>query len=381
MKLTSLELSNFSVARSARFSFSTDINVFIGRNGAGKSHILKLLYTLLRARRDSGESPTDEKLARDINGKLAGVSRPDDGSTGRLVSRGVGRNTSRIHLRASKDESSSDLEIALTTLSNLRVPINTFERVAPSVFIPSREVLAMYEGFVQAYEERELSFDETYRDLCVQLGGALLRGPRLEAVRKLAAPLEEVLGGSIRLLGNRFYRQAPGGNLEAHLLSEGLRKIGALTHLVLNGSIIKNGFLLWDEPEANLNPKLVTVIARTLRVLAGMGIQIFVATHDFLLLNELALADDFKDSLPKGEPRVDIKFFGLNLAEDGTHVKVEEAEQLRSLSGNDILDEFAAFYDRRSEALDRALSWLANSRVHACCELVPRIPDCQVETS
>ena len=105
----------------------------------------------------------------------------------------------------------------------------------------------MYEGFVQAYEERELSFDETYRDLCVQLSGRQLRGPRLAAVRALAKELEVVLGGAIRLDGGRFYRVAGGSSLEAHLLSEGLRKIGVLTHLVLNGSLIKNGFLFWDE--------------------------------------------------------------------------------------------------------------------------------------
>ncbi len=352
MKLTELRLSNFSVIRSGHFSFSPQINVFIGRNGAGKSHLMKLLYALLRAHRDVALEPEPEGVAAALRGKLAGVFQPDDAAVGRLVSRGPGRNKATIHLSATvaKDETLG-CDVTISNLSRVTVKATSLPRMQPSVFLPSREPLAMYEGFVQAYEDRELKFDETYRDLCVQLSGNQLKGARLAAVRSLAEPLEEVLGGSIRLNGNRFYRTGPSGNLEAHLLSEGLRKIGALTHLVLNGSLIKNGFLFWDEPEANLNPRLVTVIARTLRMLAGFGIQVFVATHDFLLLNELALADDYQGQLNDGAPDVDVRFIGLELQDDGTHVKVSTADRLRDLENNDILEEFSAYYGRRSRII------------------------------
>jgi ABC-type ATPase involved in cell division len=351
MKLTELRLKNFSVVRQGSFAFSPQINVFLGRNGAGKSHVMKLLYSMLRAHREGSQRLVPADVAPALKSKLVGVFRPDDGAVGRLVSRGTGRNTASVSLEATDSPKSSPLECHFTvsTLGRLSVGMTSFPRTQPSVFLPSREALAMYEGFVQAYEDRELSFDETYRDLCVQLSGAQLRGPRLVAVRNFARPLEEVLGGSIRLNGGRFYRNAPGGNLEAHLLSEGLRKIGALTHLVLNGSLIKNGFLFWDEPEANLNPRLVTVVAKTLRRLAGFGIQVFVATHDFLLLNELAMADDYRGALKDGAPEVDVRFIGLNLSPDGSHVSVESADRLRDLNNNDILEEFAAYYGRRSE--------------------------------
>lgn len=353
MKLTGLQLKNFSVIRSGAFSFSPQINVFIGRNGAGKSHVMKLLYALLRAHRDAGQEPAPESVAPAFKSKLAGVFQPDDGAVGRLVSRGTGRNTATIQLSASGAATAEMLQcnVTVSNLGKVTVKSTSLPRMQPSVFLPSREPLAMYEGFVQAYEDRELKFDETYRDLCVQLSGSQLKGARLAAVRNLAEPLEEVLGGSIRLNGNRFYRTGSGGNLEAHLLSEGLRKIGALTHLVLNGSLIKNGFLFWDEPEANLNPRLVTVIARTLRMLAGFGIQVFVATHDFLLLNELALADDYRGQLKDGAPEVDVRFIGLELQGEGTHVKVSAVDRLRDLENNDILEEFAAYYGRRSRII------------------------------
>jgi len=353
MKLTELRLTNFSVVRQGTFAFSPQINVFLGRNGAGKSHVMKLLYSMLRAHREVSQKPVPADVAPALKSKLVGVFRPDEAAVGRLVSRGTGRKTASVVLEAAHSPKSSALECKFTvsTLGRVAVGATSFPRMQPSVFLPSREALAMYEGFVQAYEDRELSFDETYRDLCVQLSGAQLRGPRLDAVRKLATPLEDVLGGTIRLNGGRFYRSAQGGNLEAHLLSEGLRKIGALTHLVLNGSLIKNGFLFWDEPEANLNPRLVTVIAKTLRRLAGFGIQVFVATHDFLLLNELAMADDYRGGLKDGAPEVDVRFIGLKLSPDGSHVSVESVDRLRDLHTNDILEEFAAYYGRRSELI------------------------------
>jgi len=34
--------------------------------------------------------------------------------------------------------------------------------------------------------------------------------------------------------------------------------------------------VFWDEPEANLNPKIVMVIARTILDLATSGIQVFI---------------------------------------------------------------------------------------------------------
>jgi energy-coupling factor transporter ATP-binding protein EcfA2 len=348
MKLTALDLKNFSVVRSGTFSFSPQINVFLGRNGAGKSHVMKLLYSVLRSHREARLTASDADPTPALKNKLAGVFRPDDGAVGRLVSRGAGRNKATVEVGATEGSKSYSFDFTVSTLGRVAMRTNTLPRLEPSVFLPSREALAMYEGFVQAYEEKELSFDETYRDLCVQLGGAQLRGPRLDAVRRLAVPLEEVLGGAIRLNGGRFYRSAPGGNLEAHLLSEGLRKIGALTHLVLNGSLIKNGFLFWDEPEANLNPRLVSVIAKTLRRLAGFGIQVFVATHDFLLVNELAMADEFQRELKDGAPAVDVRFIGLNLSEDLSHVQVQTADRLRDLQRNDILDEFANHYERRN---------------------------------
>ena len=51
--------------------------------------------------------------------------------------------------------------------------------------------------------------------------------------------------------------------------------------LIRNGLLEKNSVLLWDEPEANLNPELYPLVANILLALQKNGVQIFLATHSY----------------------------------------------------------------------------------------------------
>lgn len=44
MTITRLALKNFTVFEDAKFEFCPGINVLIGENASGKTHVLKLLY-------------------------------------------------------------------------------------------------------------------------------------------------------------------------------------------------------------------------------------------------------------------------------------------------------------------------------------------------
>ena len=81
----------------------------------------------------------------------------------------------------------------------------------------------------------------------------------MQAIAALAEPFErDVLECVVRLEGGKFYVYSSDGTIEAHLLSEGERKIASLVRLIVNGSLTSNDLLFGDEPEANLNPRLVT---------------------------------------------------------------------------------------------------------------------------
>ena len=57
--------------------------------------------------------------------------------------------------------------------------------------------------------------------------------------------------------------------------------------LIQNGTLNNGSILFWDEPETNLNPKLFGPVMNILLELQRDGVQVFLATHDYLILEEL----------------------------------------------------------------------------------------------
>ncbi len=327
MPLRRLKLQDFSAFKQAELELVDGLNVFVGANGTGKTHVLKLIYAMLEAQRTSTV----------LDAKLAGVFKPDRNQIGRLARRIHGQSTAKVSLYG---EGSSVLSFKLDTKGSLHALTRWPNDAAPAVFLPSREILAMYEGFIAAYQDRELSFDETYYDACIRLNANPVKGARRDQADEILQLLRKALGGHVELSGSRFYVKFHGdrARMEAHLVAEGLRKIASLERLLLNGSLTKNGFLFWDEPEANLNPRLTTIVADILGVLTRMGIQIFVSTHDFLLARRLSV----KAMLP-GQPRT--RFFAFTRPAEGQPVEVHPGDQLSDLPSNPMEEEFARHYD------------------------------------
>lgn len=355
MKITHLELGRFCAFKTASFEFSPGINVLIGANGTGKSHLMKLLYSILKANEKAEKQDPDSPNTLPIllRQKLLNVFRPAEGEPrdgtpnqnsglGRLVYRLTGRRTGSVALATDQ----GNLGFRLTSLGRLRDFKDNLPNTMGALFIPSRETFAMFEGFAAAYDKRELKFDETYYDLCLALATDPVRAPWPREFSGLNHELEKELGGRVHLRNGRFYVDNADGFIEAHMLAEGMRKLGSLFRLLQNQSLITNGFLFWDEPEANLNPRLVTLVGRMLRRLAAAGVQVFVSTHDYLLSTKLSLAAEYRIQQPQ-ELRCDMRFFCLSREVEDA-VSVESAPVLPLLRNNPILQEFAEHYNEET---------------------------------
>jgi predicted ATP-binding protein involved in virulence len=86
MPLTKLELENFTVFNKIEIPFCEGLNVLVGENGLGKTHVMKIAYAACRASKHDVSFPQ----------KTVMVFRPDQSSIGRLVSREKnGNNTTR----------------------------------------------------------------------------------------------------------------------------------------------------------------------------------------------------------------------------------------------------------------------------------------------
>ena len=213
----------------------------------------------------------------------------------------------------------------------------------PPVYLPTRELLTVYPGFVPLYETHHLEFDETWRDTCLLLGAPALRGPREATVGGLIEPLEKQLGGRVVLDSNgRFYLRPFGAsNLEMPLVAEGWRKLSMLVRLISTGSLLDQGCLFWDEPEANLNPSLIREVAIAILGICQAGIQVFVATHSLFLLREFELLLE-KESFT--EVRAKTRYFALNRSDDG--VDVSQASEIGEVDPLHLLDEDLRQSDR-----------------------------------
>lgn len=330
MAIRSIELKDFTAFQAAKLELSPGVNVLIGRNGTGKTHVMKAAYAVAR-----GSTPGSDAS---IGQKLALVFRPDDGQLGRLGHRRPGQRTSTLRV---VDDGGGAASVRITTSSSRTV--SEVSRFVPpaAVFVPSREGLAMFEGFAATYQKRELSFDETYYDLAMSLALPGLRGALPSSLKKIGADLERALGGKVVLAGPRFYLRGAGGSmLEAHLMSEGMRKLASILRLLQNGELRSTGLLLWDEPEANLNPHLTVIVARALARLAANEVQVVIATHDYLLTETLALLKREKQ-LSFG-----LRYFAFHRGADSAGVAVDGADSIADLKPNPIRDEFLAHYDR-----------------------------------
>ena len=322
--IKSLDVTSFTVFNKAAFKFGRDLNVIVGENGAGKTHVLKLAYSVLatsweEGRKPNAQAPSARLLQGRLAEKLVNVFRPE--SLGRLARRRQGHERCDVRLSCTNDD--WDISFGFATRSKSEVTIEDVPAEwidAAPAYLPTRELLTIYPNFVSVYEGHYLEFEETWRDTCVLLGAPLRRGPKEHSARDLLAPLEEAMDGVIELDKNgRFYLNSSSGRMEMPLVAEGLRKLGMLARLIATGALLDKGCLFWDEPEANLNPRLIKRVAKSIVELSSSGIQIFIATHSLFLLRELDVL------LRRDGTKVRARFFGLHAGEDGVTVEQGKA--------------------------------------------------------
>ncbi len=340
--LKSLSIQNLTVFPKAELVFAENLNVIVGENGFGKTHLLKLAYCILAVLAESGNTASSKSAMQvRIANKLVNVFRPEQ--LGRLARRRPGRVRCEI---AATFAPKSNIQFSFATNSEKEVAIqnipSSWSEKAP-VYLPTRELLTIYPNFVSTYNDYYFEFEETWRDTCILLGKALRKGPVEKKVKKLLEPIEAAMEGAITLDNNgRFYLSAKDGRMEMPLVAEGVRKLGMLARLIATGSLLEKGYLFWDEPEANLNPKLVKQVAASILALSSSGIQMFIATHSLFLLRELEILA----SSPNYR-KLDARYFGLQRGDEG--VDVLSGRSVNDIGDITALDEELAQSDRFME--------------------------------
>ncbi len=350
--LKSLFIKNFTVFAEADFEFGPGLNVVVGTNGTGKSHVLKLGYAVLfnsvaRLRELRNMAAHSNQVAFSgsfdfvkLEEKMKGIFRPVPNDLSELVRRGVVPAAATIRFSLNDEPSIAGnlnfgpSESDGSSFENLTTPtlLLVSDSLAAPVLIPAKEILTL--GWMRpASGQLKLPIDESYLDLLTQLSGLALQKPEPAAAAALQQ-LASILGGEVEEDNGRFYLTFPKEKrLEMNMVAEGLRKFGTLQKLLANGSLTPKATLFWDEPEANLNPVLLKKLATVLAELARQGFQIILATHSSFLLKQLHILSHEKTTIP-----LPIRYFGLN-AQPGEPTVVVTTNDFAELPDIVALDE------------------------------------------
>lgn len=345
-----IELTNFTKFANLNgergLTLSPKINIIIGENGTGKTHLLKVCYALASALRTrTGQS---DDIAAAITQKLLSVFMPLEGKLGKLRLHGAGTERAAVKLRFAHDQ-----DISISFNANSRSVVvdhnHRFEEYTEApVYVPTKEVLSFMKGFSSLYETYGLSFDQTYQDICLRLDLPEIRSETMHEKSKWAVEeIERICEGRFVFYGGgNVTFKAGEAEYSANVIAEGFRKVGMLSRLLLTGSIQPgvSGPLLWDEPETNMNPKLMKLLVQIMLELSRNGQQIILATHDYVLLKWFDLLMD------KGKDD-HVRFHSLH--KEGGEVKIESTDSFALVNCSAISDTFAELYD---EDVKRALA-------------------------
>jgi len=350
--IKSLSLKNFTVFGDLKIDFSPKVNVIIGENGTGKTHLLKAAYALcsgnnvFKNKSEIGEGEIEAALTS----KVVRLFLPMDDKLGKMRRQGAGREEwAQLEMRFALDKK---VVISFHTKSNsitIQESANYEQYGYEPVFIPTKEVLSFMKGFNSLYEKYGLSFDQTYQDVCLLLDLPEIRSELLQEKAKWAMEeIEDICGGRFIFYGGgKVTFKTESAEYSANCIAEGFRKAGMLSRLLETGAIQPgvSGPLFWDEPEANMNPKLMRLFVQIILELSRNGQQIILATHDYVLLKWL-------DQLPDKGKEDSVLFHSLYHDSVNGEIMIKSSDDYRQLKNNAISDSLAELYD---EDVKRAL--------------------------
>jgi len=327
MPVTKVKFENFTAFKELEVEFSPGINALIGANGTGKTHLMKVCYAACDSTKSYSEFPV----------KLVKVFLPSGGFFDGLVH--LPHHDTQGHIEVYFGE-----EFLTCSIRSRGLAISEASPGVPSlpleaVYVPVKEMLANAPGFLSLYEAREIHFEEIYKDILLRANLPPLREPVNDAHQRMLDNLENIIGGKVKVVGEEFFLSNKEGDLEFTLLAEGWRKLGLLWLLIRNGTLRDGSVLFWDEPETNLNPKMFRTVIEVLLELQREGVQVFFATHDYVILKELDLQMTEED---------EVTFHSLYRDETG-EIACRSTGQYLDIYPSAINEAFDDLYDREIE--------------------------------
>jgi AAA15 family ATPase/GTPase len=341
MAIEKITLKNFTVFDELEIDFCEGINVLLGENGTGKTHLLKVLYAFYQTDVLNHIEDNDKLLQDALEGcfqidDLSKLINEDAYSTAVKTSFEVSFTSSvrrlELNLYSTKEKNKFDkleADVKQTLLGS-----GETEEAIPPFFIPVKEMLT-HARLEKDFMQRVLPFDITLIDVLHKAGVSKVR--KLEEYHSMFLnEIRKIINGKVVFKNEHYYIERDNGTyVDFSVEAESFKKLGLIYRLIETGYLIKGGVLFWDEPEANMNPKNIPLIADILLALQRQGVQIFIATHDYFLPRYLDVRKTNEHKLC---------YYALHKNEEGRS-RCEREEDFDMLENNSILSQFTGLYE------------------------------------
>ena len=347
MKIQSIRLENLTVFEDLNINLSEGVNVFIGKNGTGKTHLLKAIYAACEISTNKNvnifkqcfKSYGSVGLSKNDNNKIVNIYLKSDVEDKEVIASSASFDTLRIVTNGSintstkKSSTQLDKKNSASDSYEIHIPQNGY---FSAIFIPSKDMLTHSKGLLAMSDKyREFPFDKTLLNIINKANQWTLKQPP-ELANSILPILEEMIEGTIIIENEEFFvMKKDGRKVNFAVEAEGLKKMGLLWQLLMNESIVPDSVLIWDEPEANLNPDFIPKLIECILELSRQGVQIFVSTHNYLFAKYFDVRRKETDS---------VVFHSL-YKEAPINVQAESKAYFDELEHNDILKSFDKLLD------------------------------------
>lgn len=263
------------------------LNLFIGKNGCGKTWLLKMLYVVMRSQEEFGRGQDHRDFHDVLGDKLYWTFQSQH--LGDLVRRGKGN---RLEVSAGMDDATELIfGFGPDTNKQVKPSHNTLPlRQDNSIFLPPKEVLSLWHVILKsAVQNREFGYDATYADLVLALQNPPQAGRNYDSFAKSRKQLEAMFQGRVLFEDQQWLYRQGNSRFSIHSTAEGIKKIAILDTLLGNRFLTPGSVIFIDEPESALHPTAIVELLDILHMLAEQGMQIFMATHSYYVVKKMLL--------------------------------------------------------------------------------------------